>query len=280
MFRILIWFLFLPFCFKAQSYPAAPINYVTDDAQVLKGEEETSLNSILKAFEDSTSIQLFVYTSSSLNGAVMSDLCQEIFHNWKIGNKKTNNGVLIGIFSNDHKFRIHTGYGMEGALPDLLTKRIQDEFMRPYFKQNDYYSGIKAGVEQIQYYSKHEYKPEKEEAEVYWKNVIYGYLINLVMLSVFLFLLFRKKTDKKRSTATKVVLAIIATILSLVPCIGSMVLGFMFLIFIRVKGGSGSYTSSDSNWYSSSSSSSYDSGSSFDGGGGGDSGGGGSDSSW
>lgn len=281
MFRILIVFLLLPFCFKAQRYPAAPTNYVTDDAQMLTEEQEASLNSMLKLFEDSTSIQLFIYTSSSLNGAVMADLCQEIFHNWKIGNKKTNNGVLIGIFSNDHKFRIQTGYGMEGVLPDLLTKRIQDEFMRPYFKQNDYYSGIKAGVEKIQYYSKHEYQPEKEDVEVSWKDVMYGYIINLVILSIFLFLLFRKKADKERSVAAKVILTVIAIILSLLPCIGSMVLGFMLLIFRSIKGGSGSYSSSDSTWYiSSSSSSSYDSGSSFDGGGGGDSGGGGSDSSW
>ena len=283
MLRIFIMVLLLPFCGIAQGYPITPTNYVTDGAQVLRDDEEISLNAILRSFEDSTSIQLFVYTASSLNGLVIADLCQEISHNWKIGNKKTNNGVLIGIFVNDHKFRIHTGYGMEGVLPDLLTKRIQDEFMRPYFKQNDYYNGIYSGVNKIQYYSKNEYEPEKEEAATYWQNVFYGYLINFIMLSIFLFLLFSKNSDQKRSTASKITLTVIAVILSIIPCIGSVVLGFMFLFFIKSRRGSGSYTSSgDSTWYSSSSSSSssYDSGSIFDGGGGGDSGGGGSDSSW
>ena len=60
---------------------------------------------------------------------------------------------------NDRKFRIHTGYGMEGILPDLLTKRIQDEDMRPSFKQNNYYEGINNGVDKLFYYSKHEYNP-------------------------------------------------------------------------------------------------------------------------
>lgn len=285
MFKKLLIIIFFPFCSLAQNfnYPATPTNYVTDDGQILEPDEEGRLNAILSAFEDSTSIQLFVYTSPALNGYVMADVCQEIFHKWKIGHEKTNNGVLIGIFVKDHAFRIHTGYGMEGVLPDLLTKKIQDESMRPHFKRNDYFTGIEAGIEKIQYYSKHEYKTEKEDAGVYWKDVIYSYLINLVMLGVFLYLLFRKKADKERSVAAKVILAVIASTLALVPCIGSMVLGFMFLIFLRSKGGSGSYSSSHSTWYSSSSSSSdssYDSGSSFDGGGGGDSGGGGSDSSW
>lgn len=60
---------------------------------------------------------------------------------------------------NDRKFRIHTGYGMEGILPDLLTKRIQDEDMRPSFKQNNYYEGINNGADKLFYYSKHEYNP-------------------------------------------------------------------------------------------------------------------------
>jgi uncharacterized protein len=283
MIRILIFLLVLPLCFAAQNYPSSPVNYVTDDAGVLSDQEEFSLNSILRSFEDSSSIQVFVYTSKSLNGAVMADLCQEIFHNWKIGNKKTNNGVLIGVFVDDHKFRIHTGYGMEGVLPDLLTKRIQDKYMAPHFKQNEFYDGINEGIAQLIYFSKHEYKAAKEEIAVNWESILYGYLFNIFIYSIFLYFLLRKKQEKKRSQATKIILMIVASILLLIPCIGSIILGFMLVFLTKVKGGSGSYSSSgDSTWFGSSSSSdsSYDSGSSFDGGGGGDSGGGGSDSSW
>ncbi len=285
MFKKLLFILFFPFYVLSQNfpYPAIPTNYVTDEAQILEPDEEGRLNAILKNFEDSTSIQLFVYTSPALNGFVMADVCQEIFHKWKIGHKKTNNGVLIGIFVNDHAFRIHTGYGMEGVLPDLLTKRIQDKYMRPHFKQNDYYTGIAAGIDQIQYFSKHEYTAELEKIPVNWESILYGYLFNILMFSIFLYFLLRKKQDKKRSQAVKTILIIVSFVLVLIPCIGSILLGFMLVFLIKVKGSSGSYTSSgDSTWFSSSSSSdsSYDSGSSFDGGGGGASGGGGSDSSW
>lgn len=87
----------------------------------------------------------------------MVQLSQEIAGAWDIGQKGKINGVLITVFINNHKFRIHTGYGMEGILPDLLTKRIQDEDMRPSFKQNNYYEGINNGVDKLIYYSKHEY---------------------------------------------------------------------------------------------------------------------------
>lgn len=89
----------------------------------------------------------------------MVQISQEIVGAWDIGQKGKNNGVLITVFINDLKFRIHTGYGIEGILPDLLTKRIQDEDMRPSFKQKNYYEGINNGVDKLIYYSKHEYNP-------------------------------------------------------------------------------------------------------------------------
>jgi uncharacterized protein len=292
MLKKLVIILLFPFSIFAQDHPASPINYVTDQAGVLGPDEEYRLNAILKAFEDSSSIQLFVYTQNSLNGSTMADLCQEIFHAWKIGNKKTNNGVLIGIFVQDHKFRIHTGYGMEGVLPDLLTKRIQDETMRPYFKEGNYFMGIIEGVNKLMYYSKHEFKPEtsvKKEFGLNWRNVLFGYVLNIPLLIIFLYLLFKKENEEKTSSAGKIVLAIFSCVFALAPCIGSVILGFLFLIFRKGKSGSGGTYTSGSNryfsWGSGGSGSSYDSSSSssssdFGGGGGGDSGGGGSDSSW
>ncbi len=274
-----------------QTYPVKPTNYVTDEANVLTPGEENTLDTILRTFEDQTSIQLFVYTANSLNGVVMADLCQEIFHNWKIGNKKTNNGVLIGIFVNDHKFRIHTGYGMEGVLPDLLTKKIQDEFMRPHFKRSNYFQGIEEGISQIFYYSKHEYKPEtavRRETRIDWGNVLISYLLNVPMLCVFLYFLFRKKQVNPQSPKAKTILTILVCVIAIAPFVGSLIIVFLCFLFFRNRSASGSYTSSNgSGWFTSMhsssdySSSDYSSSSSdFGGGGGGDSGGGGSDSSW
>jgi uncharacterized protein len=279
--QLFILFICIPFLLSAVELPLKPSNYITDEANVLSEEQEQLLNTKLKLFEDSTSTQIFVFVSASLNGRVMAEVCQELFRTWGIGQKNKDNGVLVAVFVDDHKFRIHTGSGMEGALPDILTKRIQDKQMGPHFKSNNYFEGINEGLDQLIYYSVHEFKQD-ELVDTNWENVMYGFAFNALMLVLFLYRLHRKKQDLDRKPATKIILTILAIILSVIPCIGSIILGFLFLIFMKTKGGSGGggyySSSSDTSWSSSDSSS--DSSSSFDGGGGGDSGGGGSDSSW
>jgi len=142
-----------------KEFPAKPDNYVTDDADVLNSREEELLNSKLRAFEDSTSNQLFIYLAGSLNGKNLEDYSKKIFNTWGIGQKDKNNGILIAIFINDRKYRIQIGYGLEAALPSDLTLQIQDNDMRPHFKEKNYYEGIDAGVDQLIYFSKNAYVP-------------------------------------------------------------------------------------------------------------------------
>lgn len=293
----LFWVLFIcQFAAFAGNFPAKPLNYVTDEANVIDAADEVLLNKKLHAFQDSTSSQIFVYIASSLEGADIMQLSQEIFRAWDIGQKGKNNGVLIAVFINDHKFRIHNGYGMEGVLPDLLTKRIQDEDMRPSFKQNNYYEGINNGVDKLIYYSKHEYNPNESylESDSMIGIVILYVAAVIVYLLMFLILRFAYK-DKK---GLKIALLTVGGALGLIPVFGFFILLAMLIIFSIVtlirkisqsasswtwSSGGGTY-SSGSSWGSSSDSSSSwsssDSGSDFGGGGGGESGGGGSSSDW
>jgi len=282
MIRIILLFVFIPFLCFSQEFPSSPANYVTDEANILSETEKTQLNTKLRSFEDSTSTQLFVYIAPSLNGKVMADYCQEIFHAWKIGQSKKNNGVLIGIFIQDHKFRIHTGYGMEGVLPDLLTKRIQDEQMRPYFKQNMYYDGINAGVDQLLYWSKNEFTANDLNSPSNDLDKLMFTILYSVSLALFISLsivLYKKYLGQK---STKKVLWIIGIVALFIPFVGVLIL--LVLNFVAYKTGriqTRYYGAGEnSNSYGGTSWSSSDSSSSFDGGGGGDSGGGGSDSSW
>lgn len=279
--RVVFILFFLP-SFLAAQYPSAPQNYVTDEAGVLSREQQQALNRKLKDFENAGSNQVFVYIAPTLNGQNLEALSQEIFHAWKIGNQKNDNGILIAVFVNDHKFRIQTGYGLEGSLPDLLTKKIQDETMRPYFKQNDFYTGMDKGIDELIYYSAHAYKPEKESPFKYIGSWIIGYTINMLLMVLFSVLLFKKKPSKERTPVVKGILFSIALLMMLIPCIGAIFLFFMLFLVIHFKKGRGSSSYSGSSYYSSGGSdySSSDSGSDFGGGGGGDSGGGGSSSDW
>lgn len=286
----------------AQNAPEKPSNYVTDVSNTLSEQQQNSLNKKLKTLEDSTSTQIFVFVSNSLNGAVLEDYTQDLFVKWKVGQKGKNNGVLITIFTNDRKFRIHTGYGVEGILPDAFTKQVQDEVMKPEFKKGDYYSGIDKGIDKLIAKSKGEFTTEVpfsgSDTEA---GLIFLFILLIPNLTLWA-LLFTKIFKTKSS---KVGISIFAGILALIPCFGTLVLLIWFIAAIIKKntsttGGeswrtkfynffknnstssyhsSSSYSSSgsDDSWSSSSDS---DSGSSFDGGGGGDSGGGGSSSDW
>ena len=281
--RFLFLLFFLPCCLAAQ-YPSAPQNYVTDEAGVLSREQQHVLNQKLKNFEKSSSNQIFVYIAPSLNGQQLESLSQEIFHHWKIGHQKHDNGVLIAVFVRDHQFRIQTGYGLEGSLPDLLTKKIQDETMRPYFKQNDFYTGIDKGIGELIYYTAHAYEPEEEStfSMKYLGSWLLGYIPNALLIILFSVLLFKKKPAKKRKPVMKGILFGIALLLALIPCIGAILLFFMLFLVIDFKKGGGGSSYPGSSYYSGGGSdySSSDSGSDFSGGGGGDSGGGGSSSDW
>jgi uncharacterized protein len=279
--KFIVFFILFPVFLKAQNYPAKPVNYVTDETGVLTNEQKLNLNTKLAEFEKNTSNQFFIYMTQSLNGSDIASMCQEIFHAWQIGSKNNNNGLLIAIFTDDHKFRIHTGYGLEGSLPDILTKRIQDNDMAPLFKENDYYSGIDKGLDQLIYYSKNEFKPEDEESKSPkgFEEWAYVYLINAILLLMFLYSIVGKKA-KYRKPKIKTFLLITAIVVSFLPCVGALILYVILLVLGEVKIGLSFRSTKGSSSYFGSSDSSSSSDSGFDGGGGGDSGGGGSDSSW
>jgi uncharacterized protein len=288
--RIFLFFFLCTFSVQAQNLPDRPQNYVTDELHLLTTEQEKKLNDKLKDFEKRSTNQIFVYITSSLNGNVMSSYCQEIFHHWQIGQKGKNNGVLVAVFANDHKFRIHTGYGLEGALPDLLTKRIQEDVMVPEFKKNNYYEGLDKGIDRLIYYSGHEYDKKDLEPPFNPWPWIFGFSANIVFLLVYLYNLFKErkvKKKKERKKSTKILLTILAIVFAAMPCVGGIILMFMTIMIAdfgsagRSRGkGNSSNDDSSRGYDSSSSSGSSSSSSDFGGGGGGDSGGGGSDSSW
>ena len=68
---------------------------------------------------------------------------------WKPGRKGVDDGVLLLVAKDDRAMRIEVGYGLEGALNDLTSKRIISETILPRFKSQDFYGGITAGVEQV-----------------------------------------------------------------------------------------------------------------------------------
>ena len=141
--------LFVPVIAGAFTIPPKPTNFVSDYAGMLTADQVTTLNNKLSQFEQQTTDEIAVVTVPSLDGEPIENLAQEIFTQWGIGKKDTNNGVLLLISLADHKTRIQTGYGVEGDLTDIATSYIQSDVMTPAFRAGDYNGGINGAVDKM-----------------------------------------------------------------------------------------------------------------------------------
>ncbi|MFZ0454477.1 MAG: TPM domain-containing protein [Ignavibacteriaceae bacterium] len=142
-------------------------NWATDLTNTLTTEQLSTLDYGLRTFEDSTSNQIAILMINTLDNYPLEEYSYDVAHQNKIGTKKLDNGILLLIVKGDKKARIEVGYGLEGALPDALASSIIRNVMFPYFKKEEYYGGITAGLNAIisavkgEY--KAEYKPDKKD---------------------------------------------------------------------------------------------------------------------
>src|SRR5215813_6277390 len=99
-----------------------PTGRVVDDAGILDAATRTALTEKLSALEAKTTDQLVVATVKSLQGTSVEDYGNRLFRNWRLGQAGKNNGVLLMVAPNERKVRIEVGYGLEGTLPDAVSK--------------------------------------------------------------------------------------------------------------------------------------------------------------
>jgi uncharacterized protein len=130
------------------TYPALT-GRIVDGANLIAPEARQRIEAKLKAHEDKTSDQLVVATVPSLQDVTIEDFANGLFRFWKLGEAKTNNGVLLLVAPNERKVRIEVGYGLEGALTDALSKVIITTAVAPKFKTGDFAGGIEGGVDAI-----------------------------------------------------------------------------------------------------------------------------------
>lgn len=132
----------------AQDVPALT-GRVVDNADILASTTEEVLTRQLSAHEDSTGNQVAVLTIESLNGAPIEDYALEVGRSWALGTSEFDNGVLLLVSVQDRRMRIEVGFGLEGALPDATADRIIRHEIRPRFRDGDFDSGVRSGVDAI-----------------------------------------------------------------------------------------------------------------------------------
>lgn len=146
----LVFTLILFFSFSQSSNAiVSPTNefYVNDYANVLSEDTKNYILENSAKLYDKTGAQIVVVTVKNMDGSAIEDYANDVFNKFGIGNKDKKNGLLILLSVEDRKSRIEVGYGLEGFLTDGKTGRVQDQYMIPYFKNNDYDLGIKNGYQ-------------------------------------------------------------------------------------------------------------------------------------
>ena len=122
---------------------------VTDLTHTLTPEQTTQLNQALLQFSQAKGSQVAVLIIPSTQPEDIAQYSIRVVDAWKLGREKQDDGVLLLVAMQDKKMRIEVGYGLEGAIPDLVAKRIINEVMQPAFKRGDFYGGIQGAVNTI-----------------------------------------------------------------------------------------------------------------------------------
>lgn len=133
----------------AQTIPAAPSAWVTDDAGLLSPAVRRDLNAELRAFELETGHQIVVYIAPTTGGVPIEDWAVAAFAQWKVGRKGLDDGLVLFIFTRDRTDRIEVGYGLEGAVPDARAAEILRNTIEPGLRSGDADRAVSAGVAQL-----------------------------------------------------------------------------------------------------------------------------------
>jgi uncharacterized protein len=122
---------------------------VVDQTGTLSADQVAALDRTLKDFEARKGSQVAVLIVPTTQPEAIEQFSIRVADAWKIGRKKVDDGAILVIAKDDRKLRIEVGYGLEGALTDVTSRRIIDETITPKFRAGDFAGGISAGVDRI-----------------------------------------------------------------------------------------------------------------------------------
>jgi len=143
----------------AETIPPKPDRYFNDYAGVVSPGSAQRFNDQLAQFERETSNQIVVAVWRTMpSQSSIEDFTQRTFQAWQVGQKGRNNGVVFFVFVDDHRMRIQSGYGLEGALPDITCNEIIRDAVAPRFRAKDFEGGFAAGIDLIFKAIRGEYK--------------------------------------------------------------------------------------------------------------------------
>ena len=166
-----------------------PPRLVNDFVGVLSSTERSQLEQKLRAYNDSTSTQITIVIVKTTEPYPIGDFAFQVGRKWGVGQQGKNNGLVLAWATETRKVYIATGYGLEGAIPDAIAKRIITNTIAPAFKQQQYYQGLDAATTEIIQRASGEYQAEPQSDDGGGSS---GLFIALIVFLIVIFIIARR----------------------------------------------------------------------------------------
>lgn len=127
-------------------------HYVCNPDGVLSPTAVATTDSMLQALERDKGIQTVVVVVKQLKGDDPYQFGMDLSRKYGIGSKEQRSGLIVILATEDRSYQILTGNGLEGALPDAICRRIQNQVMVPALKAGDWNSAIVNTIKRIDSY--------------------------------------------------------------------------------------------------------------------------------
>ena len=213
---------------------------VTDLTQTLTPEQIGSLDQRVREFEARKGSQIAILLVPTTEPETIEQYAIRVAEQWKLGRRGVDDGVLLLVAKQDRAVRIEVGYGLEGALPDVIANRITDQVIVPRFRAGDFYGGLSAALDRIVAVLEGEALPEPERRAPAGGSGI-GSLLPLLFMFVFVGsgILRRIFGSFGGASTTAGIAGIIVWLLTgtLAIAFGAAVIAFIFGLFGGMGGG-------------------------------------------
>ena len=122
--------------------PMSPPRLVNDYANALSEQENQLLEGKLRRYNDTTSSEFTIVIIRSTGAYDIGQYAAELGERWGVGKQGKDNGLVVLVAVEDRNIWVATGYGLEPTLTDANIKRVIETYIKPSFRQEQYFKGL------------------------------------------------------------------------------------------------------------------------------------------
>lgn len=166
--------------------------FVSNPDGILTAEAVAAIDRICDSLRQARLAEVAVVAVREIRSDDVFSFAIRLFSEWGVGRADGDNGLGILFVEGAHEIRFVTGEGLEGILPDALCKRIQLNYMLPWFRRGDYSRGMVEGMEVVaQVLQGGDSLPAEETEGELWVVLLFAVALPLIFLFLVWYLAVR-----------------------------------------------------------------------------------------